>query len=167
MKKQMNLTKEPTPFRASTLSLVCLLLNSVPAVAQPVATEMLDCPIAQKSVKNGAKPDAELFKKIVRCKKGEKTVKKGDEGAVRVDVTALQVGSSRPWSYRQDSGNGQVGTLVYPVKASYTVSTFYRSATEIEEGWIRILNFSVNPFGEWEIGSEEPVKSPTTKRVPK
>lgn len=153
--------------RALAISLICPLWASLPLKAQPVEAEILSCPIAQKQVKNGAKPDAELFKKIVRCKKGEKTVKKGDEGAVRVDVTALQIGSSRPWSYRQDSGNGQVGTLVYPVKASYTVSTLYRSATEVEEGWIRILNFSVNPFGEWEIGSEEPVKSPTTKRVPK
>lgn len=129
--------------------------------------EFLVCPVAQTSVKNGAKPDAELFKKIVRCKKGEKAVKPGDEGAVKVDVTALQIGASRPWSYRQDSGNGQAGTLVYPVKATYSVSTLYRKATEIEDNWVRVLNFSVNAFGEWEIGSEEPVKSPETKRIPK
>jgi hypothetical protein len=153
--------------RALALSLICPLWASGSLNAQPVEAEILSCPIPQKQVKNGAKPDAELFKKIVRCKKGEKTVKKGDEGAVRVDVTALQIGSSRPWSYRQDSGNGQIGTLVYPVKATYTVSTFYRSATELEEGWIRVLNFSINPFGEWEIGSEENVKSAATKRIPK
>lgn len=93
----MDLTKNTRLYSIATLCLGCLLLNSVPAEAQPIATELLDCPIAQKSVKNGAKPDAELFKKIVRCKKG-------DEGAVRVDVTALQIGTSRPWSYRQDSG---------------------------------------------------------------
>lgn len=32
--------------------------------------------------------------------------------------------------------------------------------------WIRILNFYVDGFGEWQIGSEEPVKSATTQRVP-
>lgn len=129
--------------------------------------EFLVCPVAQTPVKNGAKPDAELFKKIVRCKKGEKAVKPGDEGAVKVTVSALQIGASRPWSYRQDSGNGTAGTLVYPVKATYSVSTLYRKATEVEDNWVRVLNFSVNAFGEWEIGSEEPVKSPETKRIPK
>ena len=44
--------------------------------------------------------------------------------------------------------------------------THYRAATEVEAGWIRILNFYVDSFGEWQIGSEEPVKSPTTERVP-
>ena len=156
----MHLSAKTKLHRALAISLICLLWAPLPLKAQPVETEILSCPVTQKQVKNGAKPDAELFKKIVRCKKG-------DEGAVRVVVTALQIGSSRPWSYRQDSGNGQAGTMVYPVKASYTVNTFYRAATEIDEGWIRILNFSVNPFGEWEIGSKEPVKSPTTKRVPK
>jgi hypothetical protein len=37
----------------------------------------------------------------------------------------------------------------------------------VEENWIRIFNFYVNAFGEWQIGSEENVKSPTVKRIPK
>ncbi len=67
----------------------------------------------------------------------------------------------------QDQGNGKAGTLVYPVKATYTVNTFYRTATEVEEGWIRILNFYVNASGEWAIGSEENVKSPKVQRIQK
>lgn len=134
--------------------------NTMPNVA-------LECPIEQKKVKNGAKLNAELAKKIIRCKKGEKAVEEGDEGAVTVEISAIQIGAARPWSYAQDSGNGKVGTLVYPVKATYTVKTHYRKATEIEAGWIRVFNFYVNAFGEWAIGSEENVKSPKVQRINK
>lgn len=129
--------------------------------------DFLECPVKQKQVRNGSRPDAELFKKIIRCAKGEKAVEKGDEGAIKVDISALQIGASRPWSYSQDLGNAKPGTIVYPVKATYTVKTFYRTATEIEEGWIRILNFYVNAFGEWQIGSQENVKSPKASRIQK
>mgnify|MGYP003396175395 CR=1 FL=1 len=84
-----------------------LIFSGKPAAAAPGDAGFLECPVAQKQVKNGAKPDAELFKKIIRCKKGEKAVKKGDEGAIKVDVASIQIGASRPWSYRQDSGNGR------------------------------------------------------------
>lgn len=129
--------------------------------------DVVECPIKQKQVRNGSRPDTELFKKVIRCAKGEKAVEAGDEGAVKVDISAIQIGASRPWSYSQDSGNAKRGTVVYPVKATYTVSTFYRTATEVEEGWIRILNFYVNAFGEWQIGSEENVKSPKVRRIQK
>ncbi|WP_255065733.1 hypothetical protein [Lacihabitans sp. LS3-19] len=142
--------------------LTIMLLYSTITTAQ-----FVECPILQKTVKNGAKPDVELFKKLIRCKKGEKAVQSGEEGAVLVEVSNLQIGTQRPWSYRQDTGSGTASTLVYPVKATYTVKTIYRAATEVEEGWIRILNFYVNSFGEWQIGSEEPVQAPKTKRIPK
>lgn len=127
----------------------------------------IECPVEQKQVKNGSRPNAELLKKIIRCAKGEKAVEKGDEGAVKVDISAILIGTSRPWSPNRDSGNGKLGTIVYPVKATYTVTTFYRTATEVEEGWIRILNFYVNAFGEWQIGSEENFKSPKVRRIQK
>lgn len=128
---------------------------------------ILSCPIEQTPIKNGARPNAELFRKLLRCKKGELAVAAGEEGAVHVDVTALQVGAARPWSYRQDTGSGRVGTMVYPVRATYAVRTYYRAATEVSEGWVRVLNFYVDAFGEWQIGSEEPVRSPTVRRIPR
>lgn len=128
--------------------------------------DFLECPVEQKKVRNGAKPDAELFKKIIRCKKGEKSVEQGEEGAVKVDVAAFQIGASRPWIYGQDI-EGKPGTVVYPVKATFTVKTLYRNATEVEENAIRILNFFVNSLGEWQIGSEELVKSAKFRRLPK
>ena len=52
------------------------------------------------------------------------------------------------------------------VKATFTYKTFYRTRTEVSENWIRILNFYVDAFGEWTIGSEEGIKSGTTKNIP-
>lgn len=127
----------------------------------------VECPVEQKQVKNGARPNAELLKKIIRCNKGEKAVEEGDEGAVTVEISALVIGAARPWKYSQDMGNGKVGTIVYPVKATYTTTTHYRTATEVEEGWVRIFNFYVNAFGEWAIGSQENVKSSKFKRIQK
>lgn len=140
-----------------------LLLLLCASVAQ---AEILECPISQTAVAADAQPDTELFTQLVRCKKGEKAVPAGSEGAVTVSVDSLKVAAPRPWSYRQDAGSGQEGTQVYPVKVSYTVRTHYRAATEVEEGWVRILNFYVDGFGEWQIGSEEPVKSPVVRREP-
>lgn len=129
--------------------------------------QFVECPIDQKTVQNGAKPNVELFKKLIKCKKGEKSVLAGDEGAVLVEITDIKIGARRLWSYRQDIGSGTLNTFVYPVKATYTVKTLYRLATEVEVGWIRILNFYVNSFGEWQIGSEEPVNAGKFSRIPK
>lgn len=142
------------------------LLLVVPFAGPVARAEILECPVAQTSVAADAQPDTELFKLLVRCKKGEKGVPAGSEGAVTVSVESLKVAAPRPWSYRQDAGSGQEGTQVYPVKVSYSVRTHYRAATEVEEGWVRILNFYVDGFGEWQIGSEEPVKSPAVRREP-
>lgn len=144
----------------SSVVLLALLTSPV------VKADILECPVAQTAVAADAKPDIELFKLLVRCNKGEKPVPAGSEGAVTVEVSALKVAAPRPWSYRQDAGSGQEGTMVYPVKATYTVRTHYRAATEVEADWIRILNFYVDGFGEWRIGSEEPVKSPSSSRIP-
>lgn len=145
-----------------TRNLAVLLVCTAPALA----AETLSCPVAQTAVAADADPDVELFKQLIRCKKGEKAAPAGAEGTVTVEVASVQVGKPRPWSYRQDSGSGSEDTTVYPVKTTYTVRTHYRAATEVENGWVRILNFYVDSFGEWQIGSEEPVQSPSTARVP-
>lgn len=129
--------------------------------------EILDCPVEQRKAANGSRPSAELLKKIVRCDKGELPAQKGLDGAVTVDVTALSIGAPRAWSPLADSGDGKRGTAVFPVKVTYTVKTFYRTRTAVEENWIRVINFYVNSFGEWQSGSEEPVKSPQIKDIPR
>lgn len=129
--------------------------------------DILKCPIAQKPARNGDKPNPELLKQLVRCRKGEKPAEPGSEGAVTVTVTELKVGAPRDWDGRLDSGSGQRGTRVYPVKVTYTDKTHYKTRTVVGEDWIRVMNFYVDSFGEWRSGSEESIKSPTTKSIPK
>lgn len=128
---------------------------------------ILKCPVEQKAAKNGENPDPELLKKLIRCHKGEKPAEKGFDGAVTVDITDLKIGKPRPWDYRRDIGNGDAKTKVFPIKVTYTVKTFYRDRTVVEADWIRIINFYVNAFDEWQNGSEEPVKSPDTASIPR
>ena len=106
----------------------------------------------------------DLFKKIIRCNKGEKPARKGLDGAVTVDVTAIQLGTPRKWQYQRDIG-GKPGITIYPVKATFTYKTFYRSSTQVSENWISIINFHVNEFGEWTSGSEESIKMGETKNI--
>ncbi len=127
---------------------------------------IMDCPVEQPKVRNGSRPNAELLKKITRCDKGEKPASKGYDGAITVDVTALQIAAPRQWVYANDIG-GKPGTVIYPVRVTYTVKTFYRTRTVVSENWVRTINFYVNDFGEWQSGSEEPIKSPQSKDIPR
>ena len=80
----------------------------------------------------------------------------------------MQVGSPRKWLLNNDMGGGSPGvTLVYPVKATYTEKTFYRSRTVVNDNSIRIFNFFVNGLGEWQYGSAETIKKPELKDVPR
>lgn len=129
---------------------------------------ILKCPVEQKPVKNGTAPNPELLKKVFRCQQGEKPAEKGLDGAFTIDVSALQVGSPRPWDRLRDMGGGTPGkTVVYPVKVTYTEKTFYRSRTAVGENWIYIFNFFVNSFGEWQYGSGEVIKMPDSKDIPR
>lgn len=145
---QMEIPKTAVPIGKVTVD-----ENNTLSADRPI----IECPIEQKPVKNGVSPNVELLKKIVRCRKGEIAASKGMDGAVTVEVTALQLGATRQWIYSRDIG-GKPGTLIHPVKVTYTVKTFYRSRTDVSQNWIRILNFYVNEFGEWTVGSEEPIK---------
>lgn len=127
---------------------------------------ILGCPITQSRVSNGAKPNLELFKKIIRCNKREKPAYKGYDGAVTVDVTSIEAGTPRKWQYLRDIGGGP-GVIIYPVKTTFTYKTFYRSSTEVSENWIRIINFFVNEFGEWTTGSEESIRMGDIKNIPR
>ena len=128
---------------------------------------VLQCPVQQATAENGARPDPELLRKLVQCKKGEKAAEKGYDGAVTIDVADLKIGTPRPWSYRQDIGSGQESTKVFPVKVTYTEKTHYRTRTEVSENWVRVMNFYVNSFGEWQSGSEESIKAGDLKSIPR
>lgn len=126
--------------------------------------EILECPIEQTQVKNGAKPNAELLKKIIRCL-SERRAPAGITGAKTVDITAFQIGAPRKWRPLDDIGSGKIGTIVYPIKASWTEKTFYESFTQQIDS-ISIFNCFVNAVGEWECGLGQRIKESDIKRLP-
>ncbi len=51
--------------------------------------EILKCPVEQKPVKNGTRPNTHLLGKLIRCI-WEKPARTGMDGAVTMDLTPLQ-----------------------------------------------------------------------------
>lgn len=127
--------------------------------------EILDCPVEQTQVKNGAKPNAELLKKVVRCL-FERRAPAGMDGAKTVDITAFQIGAARKWRPLDDIGSGNTGTIVYPIKVTWTEKTFYQSYTQQIDS-ISIFNCYVNAVGEWECGLGQRIKESDIKRLPR
>ena len=127
----------------------------------------ITCPVTQAKVKNGSKPNLELCKKMIQCKKGELAASKGYDGAVTVDVSIIETAPAKPWDPVWDKGSARKGTIVYPVKASYTIKTFYRARTTVEANATSIFNFFVDDFGEWKIGFQELVKVPESSVISK
>jgi hypothetical protein len=127
--------------------------------------EPLDCPIEQTQVKNGAKPNAELLKKVIRCLY-ERRAPAGLDGAVTVDISAFQIGTARKWRPLDDIGNGNLSTIVYPIKVTWTEKTFYQTFTRVVDS-ISIFNCYVNAFGEWQCGLGQRIKESDVKRLPR
>ena len=133
---------------------------------------ILDCPIKQPQERNGASPDLELLKKVFRCQYGEKPAAPGYDGAATVDVLSMQIGRSRKWRFNGATGGGDLGggdadTVVWPIRIEFTNKEHYRTSTTVWEGSIRIFNFFVNSFGEWQYGSAESVKRAETRIIQK
>jgi len=124
---------------------------------------ILDCPVEQKPVKNGTRPNALLLGKLIRCL-WEKPATTGMDGAVTMDLTPLQIGTPRRWNPRRDLG-GSANTIVYPVKTTYTQKTFYRERIVVDE-YTGVFNCSINPFGEWACGMAEHKQKGETKSIP-
>lgn len=128
--------------------------------------ELLDCDnIEQKPTKNGARPDAKLLEKLIRCLY-ERPAEKGLDGARTVDLTPLQIGASRKWIPYKDIGSGGTPqTLIWAVKTTYTWRTFYRSRIA-EDVYVGVFNCYVNTFGEWQCGSADSKRKGETKDIP-
>ena len=128
--------------------------------------ELLDCDnIEQKQTKNGARPDAKLLEKLIRCL-WERPSEKGLDGARTVDLTPLQIGASRKWiPYRDIGSGGTPDTLVWAVKTTYTWRTFYRTRI-YEDVYVGVFNCYVNTFGEWQCGSSDSKRKGESKEIP-
>ena len=125
--------------------------------------EILACPVEQKPVKNGTRPNPQLLGKLIRCI-WEKPAREGMDGAVTMDLTPLQIGAPRRWNPRTDLG-GSARTIVYPVKTTYTQKTFYRERTIVDE-YTGVFNCSIDPFGEWKCGMAENKRKGESKSIP-
>jgi hypothetical protein len=125
--------------------------------------EILDCPVEQKPVKNGSRPNSQLLGKLIRCL-WEKPARQGMDGAVTMELTPLQIGAPRKWNPRTDLG-GSAGTIVYPVKTTYTQKTFYRERTVVDE-YTGVFNCSIDAFGEWKCGMAENKRKGESKSIP-
>lgn len=126
--------------------------------------EILECPIEQKPAKNGASPNAELLKKVIRCLY-ERPAPAGMTGAKTVDITAFQIGASRKWRPLDDAGSGNLSTIVHPIKVTWTEKTFYESFTQQIDS-ISVFNCYVTTFGEWECLLGQRIKDGEIKRLP-
>jgi len=129
--------------------------------------ELLDCDnLKQKPVKNGARPDPKVIDKVIRCLWERPAVRKGVDGAVTVDITSLQIGAPRKWILNGDIGtDGSLGTIVYPIKTTYTQKTFYRNHTSVDEN-VGTYNCYVSKFGEWRCGAAGIKRKGETKSIP-
>ncbi len=125
--------------------------------------EILECPVELKQVKNGTRPNTQLLGKLIRCI-WEKPARTGMDGAVTMDLTPLQIGTPRRWNPRTDLG-GSAGTIVYPVKTTYTQKTFYRERIVVDE-YTGVFNCSIDSFGEWKCGMAENKRKGESKSIP-
>ena len=150
----------------SFLALLIVLHASLSIAAQTVDKDntlsadrpLITCPIKQNKVRNGDKPSLELCKLLIRCRRGELPASKGYDGAVTVDVSNVQMEATRKWDLAWDGANGTRNTIVWPVRATCTRKTFYRTRTEIAANEVLIFSFYVNAYGEWAISFQELVK---------
>jgi hypothetical protein len=129
--------------------------------------ELLPCDnLKQKPVRNGARPDRVLLDKVIRCIWERPAVRRGVDGAVTMDLTPLQISPPRKWRLRSDIGtDGTLDTDVYPVKTTYTLKTFYRERTVVDE-YFGVFNCYVSTFGEWRCGMAESKRKGETRSIP-
>jgi hypothetical protein len=104
---------------------------------------------------------------MIRCAAGEAPASKGFDGALTVDVSAVQTLPARKWDGSWDGGRGNRNTIVYPVKATFTTRQFFRIRTTIEADKTMIFNFYVNDSAEWAIGFRELVKPSSSSVIPR
>ncbi len=62
-------------------------------------------------------------------------------------------------------GNGNLDTVIHPIRVKWTWKTFYRTATSITANREDVFNCYVDAFNRWECGLGERLKAGVTTRV--
>jgi hypothetical protein len=118
--------------------------------------EILDCDFKQPASRNGSAPPPELMKKLIRCIY-EKPAPPEGQGAQTVDISEFQIGSPRRWVVYEDRGNGKLGTIVYPIRTTWTWKHFERTYTTVQT-YVQVFNCNVNSFNNWECAPSTRIK---------
>jgi len=125
--------------------------------------EILDCDFKQPVARNGSAPPPELMKKLIRCL-WEKPAKPELDGAITIDISEFQIGSPRKWVPMQDLGSGKLGTIIYPIRTTWTTKTFYRTRTVVQTNE-SVFNCYVDAFDKWECGLGQRIKDGDIKEI--
>jgi ribosomal protein L19 len=128
--------------------------------------EPLDCSnFKQPAARNGSALPVDLAKKLVRCALGENPSPQGGEGASTVDISTFQVGAPRRWNLRIDTGaGGTPETIVYPVRAKYSMKTFHVEQNIVVTDREQMFACSVQ-IGEWVCGPDQVLKEGQQTRI--
>jgi hypothetical protein len=160
----------PLASLAAVVSALLLMTGSASAI-EINPPGILDCPLRQPPAGKTSKPNAIQITKVIRCL-FEKKAPGGDgyQEAIKVDVTSLKVGASRPWqpalNGAGDIGSGGRGTTVYPFKTSWRITHVYVETKQIQDN-ISVFNCYVNSFKEWECGLAQRIKDGPVSDVPR
>ena len=160
------------PLASVAVALAALVLMTGSASAVDINPPgILDCPLRQPPAAKKSKPNAGNIANVIRCL-FEKKAPGGDgyQEAIKVDVTSLQAGASRPWqpalNGAGDIGNGARGTTVYPFKASWRITHVYVNSKQVQNN-ISVFNCYVSSFGEWECGLAQRIKDGPISNQPR
>lgn len=125
--------------------------------------EILDCDLKQPAARNGSAPPPELMKTLIRCL-WEKPAKPEMDGAETIDISEFQIGRPRKWVPLEDLGSGNLATVVYPILATWTNKTFYRTRTVVQTN-VGEFTCYVNAYSKWECGSSHRIKDGDIKNI--
>lgn len=127
---------------------------------------LLDCAQADRpGARNGQPLPEATARALIRCLY-EKPSAPGADGATTMDIRELRMGAPHRWNKNTDSGaGGTAQTLVYPVRATWDQTTFYRSYQQRQTGNARIFTCYVD-VDRWFCGSAQYLKDGTKTQIP-
>ena len=124
---------------------------------------ILDCPVKQGRVTHA--PQAELLKKLIRCRNEKKGADRTEE-SLKIDITGFQIGAGRPWRPLRDYGNGGPGTTVYPIKVESRWIRYYTRSIQVQDN-VAVWGCFVNKNSEWECGVLERISDGRLMNYPR
>ncbi len=109
----------------------------------------VQCPVQQEQASNGDEISEDLAHDLIVCLWQQPASVASEE--VTCEVTNVSVGKRRKWNPYDDMGSGNVDTWVYPVRATFTRRSIYRTEDVVvtDDG---VFNCYVDAFNKWECG---------------